>query len=166
MRGPFPPGMRSPHIIIIVVITIIMIIIMIRPRHLVSPTLRSGGRGGRALAGLSPPPRPPLHLFRSPSPTHGWSSSWFSSETQPPITINKICTPHLHQPSTQTSHVIPPLVAIIIIKIIMETETMTTLQFSGLIRITPRHLPPSYRPRQPSPSLRPFPPSPLHRWFR
>ena len=94
MRGPFPPGMRSPHIIIIVVMTIIMIMIMIRPRHLVSPTLRSGGRGGRALAGLSPPPRPPLHLFRSPSPTHGWSSSWFSSETQPPITINKICTPH------------------------------------------------------------------------
>ena len=30
-----------------------------------------GGRGGRAVAGLSPPPRPPLHLFRSPSPTHG-----------------------------------------------------------------------------------------------
>merc|ERR1712037_682172 len=76
--------MRSPHIIIT---TIIIMMMTIRPRHLVSPTLRSGGRGGRALAGLSPPPRPPLHLFRSPSPTH------------------------------------------------------------GLIRITPRHLPPSYRPR-------------------
>ena len=43
----------------------------LRPRHLVSPSLRGGGRGGRAVAGLSPPPRPPLHLFRSPSPTHG-----------------------------------------------------------------------------------------------
>ena len=125
MRGPFPPGMRSPQIIttsiiiIIIIIIIISIIIMmtIRPRHLVSPTLRGGGRGGRALAGLSPPPRPPLHLFRSPSPTHGQSSSYL----------------------------------------------FFSLTIPGLIRITPRHLPPSYRPRHPSPSHRPFPPSPLHR---
>ena len=103
--------------LLIIIILLLTITIVIRPRHLVSPTLRGGGRGGRALAGLSPPPRPPLHLFRSPSPTHGQSSSYL----------------------------------------------FFSLTIPGLIRITPRHLPPSYRPRHPSPSHRPFPPSPLHR---
>ena len=40
------------------------------------------------------------------------------------------------------------------------------LTSSGLIRITPRHLPPSYRPRHPSPQHRPFPPSPHQRWTK